>query len=192
MYKFNLTRAPFVVLLFFFSTHSTQAKAVPELNTESMFVLEPYVGLERGYLTQKGVPEITTMGPGYGARLGVRYMGIGFGLDYYTGSQNASQSNQDSDFKPTELGGFINYRFGKSFKVYGAYLFSAKAKVQPNTNPSDFSGSGYKLGVGWSAFTYLDINLEMFNRTYTKYDERSIANSLVSSTFGFSLSFPIL
>lgn len=166
-------------------------RAAPVLSEESMFVLEPYLGYERGYLTQSGVPEITTSGIGYGARIGARYLGIGMGLDYYTGSQSASQSGQTSDFKPTELGLFLNYRMTESFKVHAAYLFSAKTKVQSSANPSDFSGSGYKIGVGWQAYTYLNVNLEMFNRSYTKYGDTALAKSLLSSTFGFSLSFPI-
>lgn len=193
MRYFFLAPAAFTVILFSFSAHSAyRASATPSFSEESLFVVEPYLGYERGYLTQKGVPEITTSGVGYGARLGARYWDIGFGLDYYMGSQSASQSGETSDFKPTEFGLFMNYRFWENFKVYGTYLFSAKTKVQSSQNPSEFSGSGYKLGLGWNAFTFLDINLEMFNRSYTKYGSTSLSNSLLSSTIGLSLSFPIL
>lgn len=193
MRKFVFTPALIAVVLISFNAHSIQFRsAAPDLNEGSIFVLEPYLGFERGYLTQKGIPEITTMGIGYGGRLGARYLGIGFGLDYYTASQSATQSGEKSDFKPTEIGLFLNYRFAASFKVYGTYLFSAKTKVPSGTNLSDFSGTGYKLGAGWNAFTYLDLNLEIFNRTYTEYDGDRLTNSLLSSSFGLSLSFPIL
>lgn len=189
----SLSPVLLVIILFSFSAQSAYtARAAPSLNEESIFVLEPYLGYERGYLTQKGVPEITTTGLGYGARLGGRYMGVGAGFDYYTGSQSATQSGEKSDFKPTEMGLFLNYRFWESFKVYGTYLFSAKTKVQSSLNPSDFAGSGYKLGAGWNAFPYVDLNLELFNRSYTKYGGTSLTNSLMSSTVSFSLSFPIL
>lgn len=149
MRKFILVPSLITMFLISFKINAIQFRStVADLSEESLFILEPYLGFEGGYLTQKGVPEITTMGPGYGGRLGARYMGVGFGLDYYTGSQTSSQSGNKSDFKPTELGFFMNYRFAESFKIYGAYLFSAKTKVQSSTNSSDFSGSGYKLGLG--------------------------------------------
>lgn len=195
MRSFAFYQVLIATLLFSFHAQSLPSQRTKKVSSvfseESMYVLEPYLGYERGYLTQKGIPEITTMGACYGARLGARFIGIGFGLDYLIGSESATQSGQKSDFKPTELGFFLNYKVMSSFVLYGTYLLSAKAKVQSSSNPSDFSGSGYKLGVGWAVLPYLDINLELFNRTYTTYGGSSISNSLLSSTVGLSLSFPI-
>lgn len=174
-----------------YSARAPRARSTSTSSDESSYIIEPYLAYERGYLTQNGIPEITTSGVGYGARLGVRFLGIGFGLDYFTGSESASQSGATSDFKPTEYGLVISYRFS-GMNLYGTYLLNAKAKIQSSDNPSDFSGSGYKIGVGWGLFSSLDINLELYNRTYNKYGDSTLANSLLSSTASLSLSFPIL
>lgn len=192
--KVVLIQVIFLAILLSLEVHAaplSRTKSTASVSKDSMFILEPYVGYERGYLTQNGIPDITTSGVGYGARLGMRYSGIGFGLDYFIGSESASQQGQTSDFKPTEYGFFIGFKLSSSWRLYGSYLLSAKAKIQSNSNQEDFSGSGYKLGVGWSLYPMMDINLELYNRIYNKYGGSSLSNSLLSSTAGLSLSFPL-
>jgi hypothetical protein len=190
----------FIQVLFFISVYSLSAfaasaarsRSAPSASGEYTFILEPYIGYERGYLTQKGIPEITTSGAGFGARLGVRFIGLGMGIDYFSGSETAIQTGQSSDFKPTEYGIFIKTNLFSDFGFFATYLLSTKALVQSESNPSSFSGSGYKLGLVWAMYSMMNINFELYNRTYNKYGETSLTNSLLSSTAGVSISFPFL
>ncbi|MBX9767790.1 MAG: hypothetical protein K2X47_11010 [Bdellovibrionales bacterium] len=156
------------------------------------YILEPYLGYEMGYLTQKSVPEMTAQGLNFGGRLGVRLFGVGFGFDYMTSTQTAKQSEQTGDFKPTDYGLFLGHKFESGISIYGTYFLSARAKIQSDVNNQDFSGSGYKLGMGWKLFSFCEIGLELISRKYTKYDQASMTNSLLSSTAAISIAIPLL
>lgn len=156
------------------------------------YVVEPYVGFEKGYLTQKTISEITVQGLNFGSRLGLSYSEIRFGLDYMMSSQTTQQSNQKGDFKPTDYGLFVAHKFEGGISLYGTYFLSSKAKVQSNVNSNDFSGSGYKLGLGWKFSPYIEVAGELVSRNYTKYDQKEMTSPLLGSTAGLSIAIPLL
>jgi hypothetical protein len=180
------------LVLIAISTFLFSLSAFAMTGEPSAFVVEPYVAYERGYLTQVGIPEITTSGPAYGARIGYRLWGFGLGVDGVMGSQTTSQLSQSGDFRPFDLGAFVNVTVLTNFKLYGSYFIRTWATIMSSQNPESFSGSGYRVGVAWKAMTFLDVGLETTGRTYSNYDGNSISNALWSSTVSLSLAFPIL
>lgn len=167
-----------------------RAQAVSE--SEPTYVLEPYVGFESGYLTQKGIQEMTTLGANFGARLGFIAWGVGMGIDYMTSSQTVTQADQKGDYKPVDYGVFLKYRFLSDFSFYGSFFVASSSKVQSEENAKDFSGSGYKLGIGWKLCSFCEIGLELMTRKYSKYDSQAIGNTLLGSTAGLSIAIPLL
>lgn len=180
------------LLLIFIVLFSICSQSRAQSPFDSTFILEPYVGFEKGFLTQKGIPEITVQGLNYGVRLGYILSGVGIGFDYMTSSQTTQQSGQKGDFKPTDYGIFLGHKFESGIKIYGSYFISDKAKIQSDDNTQDFSGSGYKLGLGWALFSYCDVALEVISRKYTKYDSNAMTNSILGSTAGLSIAIPLL
>lgn len=170
---------------------SARSTSVRSEASGSDFIVEPYLGYEIGYLTQTGVPEIKNSGINFGSRFGYKFMGVGIGLDYLMGSENSEQSGIKSDFKPTDFGLFLGYKFSFGINVYGSYFMSSKGKLQSSDNSADFEGTGLKFGIGWRLQSHLEINLETIMRTYTKYESTKLPSSLSGSSTGLSISLPL-
>jgi hypothetical protein len=125
-------------------------------------------------------------GPAYGGRLGYYNLGFSLGLDYLAGSADLKHTNFESDLKTSEWGGFVGYRFPILLKVYAGYVFSgtADSKYGATKQKAEFSkGTGAKLGVGWTAFPFLDFNLEYRKITW---DEVKIGGSKANSDQSYS------
>lgn len=186
----------FCLILLFLSVFSKSAdargRAPVVTESESSYILEPYVGYESGYLTQKGIQEMTSLGHHFGARLGFTFWGIGMGIDYMTSSQTVTQVGQKSDYKPVDYGVFFKYHILTDFILYGTFFVASSSKVQPEENTKNFSGSGYKLGVGWRLYSFCEIGLELITRKYSKYDDQTMSNTLLGSTAGLSIAVPLL
>lgn len=186
----------FCLIVFVFSVFGKSAEARGRgpvvLESESSYILEPYLGYESGYLTQNGIQEMTTLGNHFGARLGFTFWGIGMGIDYMTSSQTVTQVGQKSDYKPVDYGVFLKYHILTDFILYGTFFVASSSKVQPDENTKNFSGSGYKLGVGWRLYSFCEIGLELITRKYSKYDDQAMSNTLLGSTAGLSIAVPLL
>lgn len=125
-------------------------------------------------------------GPAYGGRLGYQNFGFSLGLDYLAGRVDLKHTNFESDLKTSEFGGFVGYRFPVLLKVYAGYIFSgtADSKYGATKQKAEFSkGTGPKLGIGWTAFPFLDFNLEYRRVTW---DEVEIGGTKSNSDQSYS------
>jgi hypothetical protein len=105
---------------------------------------------------------------------GYQNLGFSLGLDYLHSSLDMDDKDLKSNLKASEWAAFVGFRFPILLKVYAGYIFSAtgetKADLGAGTQNLDFkNGSGYKLGVGYTLFPLLDINLEYRKETYSEY-----------------------
>jgi hypothetical protein len=134
-------------------------------------------------------------GLSYGAHLGYQSDG-GFqvGLDYLKSSiQLKDETVWNNKIDMTETGAFIGYKTD-IFKLYLGYIFSASAdtKVIDGQKVAFEKGSGRKIGVGFTGFKYVHINLEY---RYGKFDDIKLSGVSYGddkySSMLLSLSIPI-
>lgn len=157
------------------------------------FHVEPYVGYAKG--SEGGHTETTTdqnaasySGMGFGARLGISYLGVLFGGTYdaqgIEGTDDDSP-NTSTDYSGTNIGAFLGYEFPLGLRVWGSYYMSSKLEVDNTTSAgAEFSGSGMSLGAGFSVIPMiLSLNLEY--KTFA-YDEFTTSTGTVFQLTGNS------
>lgn len=149
--------------------------------------LEPYVGYEFG--TGKGdivVQSVGTVvvdekdaGAAFGAKVGYSVLGFAFGADYMsarlTGKDQTTPPDPDSKWKSTDIGLFAQFSLPMLLKFSATYFLSTKLKE----DDTELTGSGFKLGVGFTMLPLISINLDMINNTY---DDSKISGVVVTST----------
>lgn len=154
-------------------------------------LLEPYVGYAIGTQKTTGSKTLNTKGVTYGGRVGYQQMGLMLGADFQGGSLKDDNTPTTDSINTTDIGAFIGYNFPMMVRVYGVYDFSSKAKVKPSAGLADtYSGDGLKLGIGFTTFPLVSINLEYQMATYTKDDYGTLANKMNANSFGLTVSVP--
>jgi len=159
--------------------------------------IEPYLQLtplgETDYIPRpaslNGIGDFS--GTAIGARLGAKFMGIGLGLDYSTGSYNTkdrfSTINQGEHFDLRSIGAYISYSV-MNFRLLFAYLFEANV-VTDGDNYYE-GDENIKLSVGHQFKNNLNLAVE-----YQQYDLHSISPAGNSSfdiegMMSLSISYP--
>ncbi len=170
---------------------------VISLSSFAGIFIEPYVGYLSvkhsgdydNYGDQLEVPTESGKGPAYGARAGYGIGIFGLGLDFMT-----SNLKEEHDFKSkiTNIGATLMVGL-PLIRGWAGYIFSSEYELDDSDIPGTEKGSGFKLGVGWTPFPLLSINLEYL---MLKYDEAKYENfqDVERDTNGFllSLSMPIV
>jgi hypothetical protein len=115
----------------------------------------------------------------YGARLGYQLLGVMGGLSYnhsaYTSTRTftcvsgCSSSTDEMKYKRDDLGIFAGYNAPILLRAWVAYSFSVK---QTNTVTNSWDkGTATELGVGFTGFPFLSLNLIYKMLSYTSaYD----------------------
>ena len=156
--------------------------------TQAAILIEPLLGyrLFSGEAqqtfsnTQVDTLDYTYHAPLFGARLGYQTLGLTYGLDFSLSPP--SQLKQElitngattyQDLSQNQIGLFIGYYFPLvlPLNLRGSYIVSSTL----DNESSDFSGSGFGLGFGLSAF----VPLLRFNFDYKKltYERSPLGNS---------------
>lgn len=170
-------------------------------NTHAGLLIEPLVGFSYGKLNSEtsgfGSTETDTAGlkgASYGGRLGYQNFGLQLGLDYL--SSNMKYGADDNKLKTSEFGGFIGYELPVLFRVYAGYVFSGTGTLTDDTNNLSVdlkSGSGPKVGIGFTLLPFLDINVEYRSISYAIIEDISpgvdIQPDYNAVMVGFSLPF---
>ena len=161
------------------------------------FLVEPYVG----YASTTGdVAKVDTKASGiqYGARLGVNYAVVSFGVQYdqikstdYKFKNGGDKS--EADF--TNLGAFVLASLPVvGWRVWGSYFFDAQAEGTKSggaiADGAKWGGTAVGLGVGYKLPAVpAAINLEYRKATYDKKDNVP-AEAKIESWIG-TVSFPL-
>ena len=153
--------------------------------------LEPYVGYGMGSWEMPGQSEDFT-GMAYGGRLGYTMLGFGGGVEYMGGSFKDKADVDPSTFKPKALGVWVGYTFPVMIRAYGTYFFDGKTTVSDSSGDSELTGSGMKLGVGFTALPFLSVNLEYFTNTWDEIDGTALPGFEVTAKgYMLTLSIPL-
>ncbi|MBT3586412.1 MAG: hypothetical protein HN509_16005 [Halobacteriovoraceae bacterium] len=163
-------------------------------------LLEPYLGYNFNGTIEEGpsnsdVDEHEYSGLTYGGRLGFTMAGFMGGFDYsassYTleqtkdpGSATNSDVGNKQDASHTRMGLFVGYELPIMFRFWATYFFKTTMEVDGQANNTvdlggtgavaEYDGSGFGIGLGYTAIPMLSFNFEY--RVIT-YDELSFSGA---------------
>lgn len=128
--------------------------------------LEPYIGQAvSGKFT--GIGSGVYNGSLLGARVGYGLLGLVAGLEYEMGSlKYEPDAGGSATMKPTNLGVTASFTFPVLVRAYGTYYFDSKLK--DDDNDITYKGTGTKLGVGFTGFPFITVNLEATSFDFDK------------------------
>lgn len=172
--------------LLVFGFYSSSAVAGP--------YIEPYLGY---VFTGDSETTIAGVSSGEGDLSGVSYgLRVGwslpalltFGLEYQGGTLTYEEDGSaDEDYDIANLGVFASAKF-LFFRAYATYFFDAKIEDESNT---EYSGTGFKIGVGYTGLPFIAINLDYTSNNYDEDDPTSgIPFDIDSTLTMLSVSVP--
>jgi len=111
-------------------------------------------------------------------KLGYSTFGLALGLDH-----TILTDKEDTDISSTGL--FVSYKFPILVKAYATYFLSSKADGLK-------SGTGTKIGVGFTGLPFVHLNVEMYTLNYDDTDPEMSSGSFKSTITGtaFTISLP--
>ncbi len=165
------------ILVFSFFTTSAQAG----------LLIEPHVAY--GFLGNADYNQlkITYSGAQYGGKLGYQFFGLMAGLDYTHSTIGYKTdflgTTYNLDYDRDQVGAFIGYKFPILLRAWAGYYFSDKITASSTSiiaGNGDYStGSGTELGLGFTGFPFVSVNL--LYRT-SSYDSSFNASTGVKSS----------
>ncbi len=126
-------------------------------------------------------------GPHLGARLGYGMMGFFIAGEYEQGSMTLD-SSPEVDFDQTNMGLALGFEFPILLRVYGTYMFNAKAD---EANSNKYEGTGLKLGVGYTGLPFVAINFEMSTASYDELNGNTLNTKRETEYYTINVSLPL-
>lgn len=128
-------------------------------NALAGFYIEPYVGYESG---EVGDDKMTSTN--FGGKLGMDMLGFAGGADVMLGSMSVTDDATDDSttYNGQDLGVFAQFTFPILLKLSATYFVQSQAKHDETT----ISGSGTKVGIGYTGLPFVSINFDMINMNY--------------------------
>jgi hypothetical protein len=117
------------------------------------YLIEPYLGYHAGD-RKSGSTSIGMNGVTYGARAGLDYYNLQFGLDYMSGKWTDDQSPAQK-VTPNNFGIFVGFKFPAVLRAYGTYFFNEKYK-----NSKTYEGTEFRIGLGLTTLPLINLNFE--------------------------------
>lgn len=152
-------------------------------NANAGFYIDPQLGM---HLTDGEIGNQDDIsGSGYGTKIGWKTLGLSFGLDYQMMSLSSDNANLDID--TTEMGVFVGYDLPIMLRFWAAYVFSLEGDLSTGTDYD--SGSGTKIGIGYTGLPLFSLNLEMKQFNFDENANGSDIDIDYTATV-FSISFP--
>lgn len=148
--------------------------------------IEPYVGYMLGK-TGTGSNTENMDGTEYGLRLGYYSLGFMIGAEYMGGSMTQKSSSNSLTFTKSDIGVTAGFKFPILLRIYGTYYVQASDK----TSTSEYTGSGFKLGVGYTFLPLVSLNLEFYDSSYNKNKTSGTAADFRDTLYGLSVSVPL-
>lgn len=151
-------------------------------------LIEPYIGysINSGENGQSPKMEYEMNAPFIGGRLGYQSMGFMFGVDFNKGLESSltlkvNGTEGDTDAEQQTIGAFVGYNLPALLRIWGGYYFSSKLEFTESN--SEYKGSGFGVGVGYTGLPFVSLNLEY--RTHT-FDEAEFSDGSTASLSGAS------
>ena len=147
-------------------------------------LLEPYLGYTIGS-GDRGNFDYDYKTPQIGGRVGYQMLGLMLGVDYSMGlgsfdvdaEHKVTGAETSSKNKKNQLGVFVGYNLPVLLRVWGTYYVNTSLETE-GTPSSDYSGSGYALGAGFTGLPFVSLNLEYRNFSYDEVEIGSTKSTL--------------
>lgn len=149
--------------------------------------VEPYAGYETGNREQ-GNSSYDASGLNLGFRLGMTNNPLYFGLEYALADLKVDYPSQDDDIKTKDLGLFIGTDLNM-IRLWFVYWFDSEGDSD-NSNSTYSGDGGYKLGLGFKAFSQVSINVEKTLRVWRKNDGTKMSQKIEIDGMMISASLP--
>jgi hypothetical protein len=167
-----------LITLMIFSTQMSYAAVL----------IEPYLGYKAITDGEEGTTEYDTNGVTLGGRLGYQQLGLMGGIDFNTSSfdlkKTTNTATTEQDASSSDFGLFVGYNAPILVRVWISYYLNSNLDFK-NSTESEYKGSGYALGVGYTGFPFLSLNFEYKQKSYDEL-ETSTATSNLSPEADFS------
>jgi hypothetical protein len=128
---------------------------------------------------------------------GIDYSVSQFELKRQTTIVRNTQSTKD-DYQSNTFGLFLGYEFPILLRAWGSYFLSSSYEDEDGPNKSErFSGSGFGLGLGYTALPFVSLNLEVRNFELNTFRDLSSNRKLPQAETPspleilFSISLPL-
>ena len=157
-------------------------------SAQAGLLIEPYLGYTNGEAKQ-GSTTNDYKGTQYGLRLGYSVVFFALGLDY-TGAKYTDDSNPSNDLEIGDVGLFLAYKFPVLFRAYATYVPSAKMDYGTSTKLEGATTT--KLGLGFTGFPIVNVNLEYQMGTYKEADSVTLVNKIETTSYALVLSAPFV
>jgi hypothetical protein len=154
-------------------------------------LIEPFMAYETGKFKSPGVERDAT-GSSFGARLGYSTLGLSVYGEYNAANMNVkASSGPDTSVSANDLGVGIGYSFPIMFQAYLSYFIDSKASW---TGTEVKGNGGTRIGVGFTGFPFVVINLEMIAKKYNKSTSGGVETSQNTdfTTTAISVSLPFV
>lgn len=163
--------------------------------TRAGTLVEPWIGMhlnsnmDNSILSEKK----DLSGTAVGGRLGFQNFGFMLGLAAKKGTFTIDDVTTNDELEYTQYGLFAGYDFPILLRVWIESILGGSGST--NTDSGEFTSvSGSNIGIGYKAFPFVSLNLEIGNATYKGYefDDGTTSNrSAKISTYLFSISIPL-
>ena len=174
---------------------------------QSGFLLEPYLNQSISGEATDSDPTNTLDADAshllYGARVGwMTMMGLMLGVDVQLGQGKWEfNGGGEVDTSMQDLGAFIGYQTMMGFRFFLSYMFQNKTTLEyTNQSDAELSGSGFKLGVGYTFMNFgapwFAINAEYHTNTFDECEQTNGCNGNLTyevdqNAILLGVSFPI-
>jgi hypothetical protein len=164
-------------------------------SAQAKFLIEPYAGYGMSTLTATSKPSGTKIstennGLGLGARAGyVLPMGLWFAADYVTFLETDLKYKEPSGLTDGKVSGsaaYIDVGFDVPaipLRFWAGYAFMDNAQIKGTSSTTDYTGTGYKAGLGFKPIPMMSLNLEYMMHMHDKYKTSSGSEGDVSSAY---------
>ena len=174
--------------------------------SQAGILMEPYLGYEMGKIkwTQPDGTSVSqdNSAANGGLRLGLRHMGLWIAADgdfSFAGKSKPSSGTSD-DYTALTVSATLGYDFMNRLRIYAGagFLDSIELKDSLGVKTTYYSGTPFKVGLGYWLFPHMCINFEYDSHDYKKvkgtgYDE-SISDAgfstVKSTSYMVNFSFP--
>ncbi len=164
-------------------------------SAQASLLLEPYLGYVTGGQIKSAPLDAKYTGTEYGARVGYSIMNFAVGGEYLAKTLTDDSSPSSNTYTGGDLGIFAAFKFPILVRAFATYVPSPELKSSNSLGSSTFkSGNILKLGVGFTALPFININLEYISGTYSKINtngiEANLQNNLTTTAYALSVSAP--
>lgn len=140
--------------------------------------VEPYIGYSLSGDWEQGSSngDYTSDGPQLGARLGYGMLGFFGAIDYELSSMEGTDfGNSDVSVDQSLLGISVGYEFPILIRGYFTYILDATGELDDSGN-TELTGTGTKLGVGYTGLPFIAINFELTMLNFDEADGNAITD----------------